>query len=343
MKKLFATTFLIITSLFSYECPGEPRYNPCAFDADLFSKCRKVWFANAELLYWTVDSSTLDYAFDFNKDVPATGTNQAYGRFLNSDYGWSPNFRISFGFFNAPHYWQAYAQYTWLRIDGHKSKEKSSTSQQPIVGTFSQTDLAGQLKEARTNIKLYEDLLDFLTSRTYITNPHFRLRVIGGITAGRIKQNWGIKYITINNEIEKIKNNWRFKGIGLRLGLDLDWFWGHDLYLTGKFSAAPFFGKYKYISQIIVKDVNMQDWEYDQYRGSLNIQTYFGPSYQKNLKSNRVEIFLGYEINSWFNIQESIKLDDRDSNNLYQTPKVPKINSTLLLLNGLTFRTTLDF
>ncbi len=37
------------------------------YDADLFNKDKKVWFVNAEFLYWLVNESALDYAIKMDR------------------------------------------------------------------------------------------------------------------------------------------------------------------------------------------------------------------------------------------------------------------------------------
>ncbi|MBN2479361.1 MAG: hypothetical protein JXA94_03955 [Parachlamydiales bacterium] len=345
MKKLLVLILLTFSfALQAYECPND-YHDPCLDDSDLFRKCEKVTFINGEFLYWKANQGNLEYAFQYDQDVPVAGYTYGTGKFKESDYDWKPGFRLALGWFNAPHYWQVYGQFTWMRITGSNSSERTSLANQPLVGTFAQNGvLSEELKEARSDLKLNHELGDFLVSRVFIPSPHFRLRLFGGFTGGRIKQRWNVDYISVNSNVEKIFNRFSFVGVGYRLGIDLDWFFGKDFYLSGKASVAQLVGKYKNLAKIdnISTGTIFENSRYNQWRAAYNVQFYLGPSYQRAYCSSRFELFAGYEINSWFNILEVIRNTGASSSYL-TTEQIPRINNGALLMHGLTARFTIDF
>ena len=64
-----------------------------------------------------------------------------------------------------------------------------------------------------------------------------------------------------------------------------------------------------------------------------------GPSWQKNLPKNRIELFAGFEMNLWINLQEVY----RSTSSTAMGAKETWINSSTLALYGLTTRLTVDF
>lgn len=338
---LFATTFA--NDMYSnLDKPTNHKvYDSSIDDSDLFKKDDRAVFVNGEFLYWTLEATDLQYAFDYNRPVanpPATSF--GLGEYKTAKYSWDPGFRVSLGWFNAPNYWQLYGQFTWMRIRGNDAIERNS-SIEPIVATFHQDPLSNTITKASSRLKTTLDLGDLLISRVFVTNPHLRLRVLGGLTLGKIKQSWNIFYTA--EDMEKISNRYRFFGGGFRVGLTFDWFWGKDYYITGKTSAASLIGKYKYDSNIATSNNNVyyQDSRAKEYRGVYNIQFLLGPSYQRSFCNNRLEIFAGYELNSWFNVHQVTQNSSVSS--ITTNAVVPTVNRGTMMFQGLTTRLTVDF
>jgi hypothetical protein len=64
-----------------------------------------------------------------------------------------------------------------------------------------------------------------------------------------------------------------------------------------------------------------------------------GPSWQKNFTCNRIEIFAGYEMNLWFNLQEIY----RSTSGVPSAEKQTWQTTNALVLQGLTTRIVYDF
>ncbi|NGX62865.1 MAG: hypothetical protein KR126chlam6_00267 [Candidatus Anoxychlamydiales bacterium] len=323
-------------------CPADKE--TCFDDSDLFRKDKCVAFGNAEFLFWRADAGALEYAFQFTEAVPA-GTTYGIGSYKIADYDWDPGFRVALGWYNAKSFWQLYGQFTRMRIKGSDTEDRTVAVNEPLVGTFPHNAILGaELSSAASSLKLNHELGDVLVSRVFITNPHLRLRLFGGFTGGRIKQNWNVTYIDLNSQTERILNRWRFLGVGLRLGLDIDWFWGKDFYLTGKLSTAPLVGRHKNIGKITAdtSGVAFEDIRYSKYRGAYNVDGYVGFSYQRSFQCTRFELFAGYELDSWFNVHEILRPSSITSQSL--TTELPvDMSNGLFLMHGLTARVTVDF
>lgn len=322
-------------------------------DPDLFLKDQETIYTNIEFLLWNVNESYLDYAVKM--DQPSwfpTGTSFAVGKYKNATFGWDPGVRVALGYFNAFNYWDVFAQYTFLHAEGTDTVHAPSESDQFLNGTtigpdFNSTSTASPLKKAHSQIDLYYNVVDGIFSRRFHPNPHFRLNLFGGLTAAFIHQSWNVRDTNTNNQVSKIKNQWSFSGAGPRIGIKVDWFMRCDFYLTGQVSNAILSGNYKNRAfqntnaEIAGTDNTLpfHDTHFKDFRLVYTVQFFAGPSWQKVFKKMRTELFAGYEFTVWNNLHEIYR-----SNRTGATAgKETYINSSLLGLQGVTLRWTLDF
>ncbi|MBS0615033.1 MAG: hypothetical protein JSR58_00590 [Verrucomicrobia bacterium] len=319
---------------------------PPAYDADLFRKDTRIFFFwNLEFLYWKANEGSLDYALRM-KHPPADQTTMfASGKTEKAEFEWRPGFRIGGGYFNAPHYWDIYPQYTYYNGRGSNSTDAPESSKLFLNGTWAHPDISATpapLAHAKTDVELNYHLFDLIVTRRFVPNPHLRLRVFGGITATWLRQQWDISYRDTNDAHSHIKNHWRFTGGGLRMGLTADWFLDfYDLYLTGTMSGALFAGSYHNVSsqRSTLFQHPIRNVHYHDTRMPSHWQFLLGPSWQKAIGSIRTEIFFGYELNLWSDLQEV----HRSTTSTAQGPKETTVNSGYLGLQGYTLRWNLDF
>lgn len=350
MKKIFILTFLSLLPLFGFTydkccepCKAEP--TPCS-EENLFAKDMCAYVGNAEFLYWSTQESNLTYAISENNPSWPVIASYASGDYKIAKFDYDPGFRINAGYFNAPKYYHAYGQYTYVRNKNSDSTDAPPQADLYLDGTWPYL-FNDSLARATSNIKLDLDLGDLITNRYFFPNPHLRLGMLGGITGGRIAQTWKIGYTSTTGYESLLKHKWKFTGIGLRLGLDVDWFWFSDIYLTTKATLAGLMGKYKNSSKQTTtssqfgRDPSIpgRDSKYDDYRMIENLQCQFGPSWQKSWRYCRTELFLGYEFNSWLNLHEVF----------YSGESVPgggksTINmNSMLTMHGLDLRFRVDY
>lgn len=321
-------------------------------DPDLFRKDKWVIFTNVEFLLWTVNESALDYAIKMKEPSWSPVDTFAVGKYKNATFDWDPGLRLSIGYFNAPHYWDVSAQYTFLHADGENTVHAPDAPDRFLNGTwigpdFNTTDTASPLRKAHSKIDLYYNVADGLFSRRFHPNPHFRLSLFGGATAAFIHQIWHVRYTDIENAHSKIKNKWSFAGAGPRLGIALDWFIRQNFYFSGVISNAILSGSYKNRSfqntDASVPNANnalpFRDTHFKDIRLVYTAQFFAGPSWQKAFKKLRTDLFVGYEFTLWNNLHEIY----RSSLAGPTAGKDTFINSSVMSLQGLTVRWNLDF
>lgn len=339
--------WIVLLTAASVIAKAPAQQSPPAFDADLFKKDDSVFSSHIEFLYWKTLEGALQYA---NKTVhsipPDSMTVYASGKMEKTSFNIDPGFRIAISYFRAPKYWEVWGQYTRMTSRGKSSSGKPEGTTMALTGTWPQ--MMATVQEAETTIHLNYNVADFFADRYFIPNPHLRMRVIGGITGAWMDQDWRIHYFDIDRQHADIQSSWEFGGAGLRLGTTADWYWTYDLYLTAKASIGALIGYYRNKSKETISaqfspgqdaSVMIMDNDYVDTRAATNIQFLIGPSYQRNFTNARLELFVGYELNTWNNVQEVY----RSTSGTRNQDKQPIIATGTLCLQGLTTRLTVDY
>ena len=328
----------------------QPQTQPPRYDADLFRRDTPVFSSHLEFLYWKVDEGALDYAISMNSPAwDSSGTdNYALGNMKRSIFNIDPGFRIGLSYFRAPHYWEIWAQYTRMTSRGHTDSKSPNGASEYLTGTWPQI-LSSPIVQAKTSLHLNYNVADFLADRYFNPNPHFRARLLGGLTGAWINQNWSIHYFDASDEHTDIYSKWLYGGVGLRLGTTFDWFWTNDIYLTARGTVAALLGYYRNRTKQTLSAgagtgaqntaLPVRNVSYSDTRAATSLQLIVGPSYQKNLPGVRLEAFVGYELTTWNNLQEVY----RSTSGTPSAAKETLINTGILCLQGLTARLTLDY
>ena len=327
-------------------CCCDPCFIPDG-EPDLFKRCDQIYSAHAEFLYWAVGEGGLDYALKMRSSAWGPSPSYAQGRFENAQYGMAPGFRLGFLFFRAPHYWEIRWQYTRMTNRGKDHSSKPTPNDQFLTGTWPQ--ISNQpLSGIQSHIHLNYNMFDWFVIRVFFPNPHLRLRILGGACAAWMDQDWKLRYYDSTPNTTTIRNKWHFVGAGLKSGSMVDWYWTGDLYMTTAGYFGILLGSYSNHSrqtttfQPTANDntsVPIRNNGYLDTRPTVTMQMLLGPSYQKNFPCNRIEFFAGFEVTSWFNLQEIY----RSTSGSPQNAKETWINSSMMALYGLSTRLTVDF
>lgn len=342
---LFATCMLLGSSLYgSVKKPAEQQ--PPPFDADLFRKDEQVVTPSVEFLYWMVDEGSLDYALTMQNSAWGP-VSYAQGNYETASFNLDPGFRLGFSFFRASRFWEVKWIYTRMECDGSDTTYKPDPTTQYLTGTWPQI-FTNPLSRATSRTHLYYNTFDMLIDRVFLPNPHLRLRLLGGATVAWMHQDWKVRYYDTTSFSTTIRNRWRFIGGGLKIGTMIDWFWTENIYATFLGTTGALMGTYKnsalqktnfqpddsYDTATPVRDATLRDA-----RPAFTAQVVIGPSWQKNFAHNRVEVFAGYELNVWLNLQEIY----RSTSGSPSAAKETWLSTSMLSLQGLTTRLTVDF
>lgn len=319
-------------------------------EQELFNKNEPGFIVNGEFLYWNVQEGALDYAIRMRNRAWGPTESYAQGDFERAEFDWDPGYRFSLGYYRAENFWEALGEYTYIHIKGSdRAKTPKISEARFLNGTFPQI-FTDPMSHATSHIHLHYQLANLLASRVFhpFDNPHLRMRMTGGFTAVFIHQGWRVRYFDIHDNTTSTTNRWRYWGIGFRTGMGFDWYWGWDIYATGKVSFALTMGHYRNHAKQKTSAVPqpgdnpefpVRDARYKDYRMAFTSQFLLGPSYQKSFGWWRFELFAGYELTIWSNLQEVF-------HSTAAAPKGPKetwINTGLIALHGLTTRATFNF
>ncbi|MGB7978788.1 MAG: Lpg1974 family pore-forming outer membrane protein [Chlamydiales bacterium] len=322
-----------------------PKEDPCG--PDLFKRYDQIFSGSAEFLYWSVAEGALDYALSMRHNAWGPSPSYAQGKFENATYGLDPGFRLGLLYFRATHYWEARWQYTRMTSRGSNHASKPGPTEEYLTGTWPQITTE-PLSGAHSRIHLNYNVFDWLVSRVFFPNPHLRFRLLGGAFSAWMSQDWRFHYTDSVPNTTSVRNRWKFVGGGLKSGTIVDWYWTGELYLTAQGFLGLLMGSYNNrVRQNTTfqptptddPSVPVRDTSYRDVRPVATAQMSLGPSYQKNLTYNRIEVFVGYEANLWWNVQEIY----RSSAGTPSEAKETRINSSLLALYGLTTRLSVDF
>ena len=344
MKKTILGLLCLTAGLHAANAETPPQ--KVSYDTDLFKEGKRVEFINLEFLYWTMSESAMDYALKMKNPARAAPT-EGVGHYKVIDFGWNPGFRGNVGYFNAHHYWDVYAQYTYFKCTGHDHAKAPEQSGLFLNGTWPQPSFGSgvdvPLANAHSSVDFSLQQADAIASRRFFPNPHFRMRLFGGGTVAWLRQNWEIDYKDTAGQTSHLHSHWRFTGAGVKAGLFLDWFMGKGgYYLTTCFSGAVYSGSYHNVSKqrtSLNAALPLRNVHYHDTRLVPTFQLLAGPSWQMAYDTVRTEIFIGYELNFWANVHEVY----RTSSGTPQAAKQTTMSNSMISIQGLTFRWNLDF
>jgi hypothetical protein len=322
--------------------------DPPPFDADLFRRDEQVITMDVEFLFWGIYEGALDYSVTMQNGAwSPTATSYAQGDYNSARFNWEPGFRIGGSYFRAPRYWEVKAFYTRLTGRGKDHSGKPDDPSVFLTGTWPQVTTS-PLVQAKSRIHMNYNVADLLVDRFFNPNPHLRIRLIGGMAVAWMNQNWEIEYRDAANQGTAIRNQWKYIAAGIKTGTMVDWYWGRNIYVTGSGIFGAFMGGYwnKTLQKAKIPATATDDPQtpirnthFFDPRGAFSTQFSFGPSWQQNFDKNRVEFFAGYELNLWFNLQEIY----RSTGGVPSAAKETWINQSLIAVQGLTARLTVDF
>lgn len=331
---------------------GKKEELPCCpeFDADLFRKDEQVFSGHAEFLYWTIEEGSLDYALKMKTPDWGSGdTNYAQGKFETAGYGFDPGFRVAVSFYRAERFWEVKWQYLRETFRGSDHASAPTGTNEFLNGTWPQI-ISGPLTEAKSNLHFNYNTFDMLIARVFNPNPHLRLRMIGGATAAWMDQQWVIRYLNSASQNTRINNHWSYAAGGLKFGTTVDWYWGYDVYIAAAGSAGLLIGSYHNQAKQTANaqpaggssyntDIPLRNAKLENVKPSFTAQMSFGPSWEKNYENARTELFVGYEITIWTNLQEMY----RSSSGAPDAAKETWLSTSMLALHGVSIRLSGDF
>ena len=309
-----------------YELPPEEVYEvvpvcptPCVYTTpapQCLPKCSRGLYFFGEYLYWKADQDNLEYCTvdltpDSSSDAASTPPflpGDANGQFHCASLKWTPGVRGGLGIPLAHDNWELLGIYTYHYSDGRQEVDKPSASNLFLNGNFRE-NLGAVPQRASSNINLKFQQGDVLLSRKFDPSGNIFLKMTMGLAGAWFEQFWTVKYSAPTTEFahntSKVHNNWQYYGGGGRLGLDLDWNMGRGISFYGRFSGAVLLGRYKFHYYAHNPNTSALPTGYanfDELRYVPNTQVGLGFKWFGCIFGANMDIQLGYELNSWWNV-----------------------------------------
>lgn len=306
---------------------------------------------DVEFLWWRADENGLDYALSkefavfqnasFDAGVPLDGL---AGHMKHAGFDWKPGFRVGAGYKMERDAWQIFGQYTWYKSRNHKHANVPGRGAAPnLNGTFPEFTLL-PMTSADSEVSLHYELGDLYLGRNFELSRYILLNLFAGPRGAWIHQGWEVKYFSAaNGATTTHKVHWGFRGYGLQLGINSDWYigWGFNLFVQG--AASGFWGVHhdrtqsvSTFSQFPIQKASLKDR-----RTVQSTQLMTGLNWGDTWGRIGFNAYLAWELNSWYNLAEHYRASptpqganiDRDRN----------LTTSTLSLHGLTAGVSVSF
>jgi hypothetical protein len=298
-----------------------------------------LWF-QAEALCMQAATNGLEYAI--RRDSTTTPT-FIVGNAKNATFKWNWGFRAGMGI-NLPHDgWDILANYTWFRARRHNN-QSTVLAVQSIAPT--ETNLAADpeisVQSAQAHIKLTINMVDVELGREFFVSKWLTLRPHAGVRGAWITQNYDVNYAggTLGTTVLDTDAVCKFKGFGLRAGLDSQWGLGSGVSIFAQVSLSNIWGRFRTQSKdnrITAAGVNTSEYNVkDNYRVCRVISDLaLGLRWDKLFSNDsyRIRLQLGWEQHMFFGLNQFIKSISQKLAN----------NRGDMTLHGLAFQARFDF
>lgn len=361
MKWILLSALALTSSIYSATPKNQPpaKCDPETMSCDLFRRAVPVYTADAEILCWTVAEGALDYALKMEHPAWGPSSYYAQGDFQRAAFDWDPGFRVAIQYFRAPHFWEMRWQYTRATFRGDNVIHAPNASDEFLLPTWPPI-FTGAVSKAKSRLHMNYNVFDWSVDRVFFPNEHLRVRLLSALAVAWLDQDWKVRYFS-GADTTIVHNKWSFAGGGLKVGGIFDWYIYKDFYLSGVGVFGLFLGSYDNHAKQTTSykpdisdntSIPVRDAKYGDLRGVVNAQMSFGPSWQKAYSSSRIEVFSGFEMNVWSNLQEVYRSTATSvpiglGGGLGSLPPTGTtetwMNTGLVTLYGVTTRVTIDF
>lgn len=333
-----------------------------------------------DFLYWKANVEGTELA-EKAQVTPGAITTDDY-RTVKVEGTWQPGFRVGVGYqFDKCDEWDLGLCWTYF-------KDKSKRVSEEVSGTEIMYPLAfGIVGPQATTAKAHWDfttnIIDLDLGKNFhplcnlAIKPHVGIR--GAYFDFKSQQHYTGSWNFIDIDVDpgsafqllfptSSKNDFNYKGIGLKLGCDTEWEFCKDFSLVAKLSASLLYGKYQihqYFngqSPDVLADgfplvlPTQASFHKDMWRLRSDIEAFLGLKWETyfNCDQCKLSLMVGYDIAQWFQLNECFQIvDELDVHNALNAEGVPFVSSQYYIfenldhgnvaLQGLTVRAYIDF
>lgn len=307
------------------------------------------FYVHGELLRWVVQEGSLDYAIKQDAGIPPPAVSGPIGKFKTAQFNRETGWRFSAGFRMNPEVWEILYQRTYMKSHGHDFVERNPDPRFFLWGTFIEGVDAG-IRSAESTIHLHYSTDDLLFLRYFSPSKYVTLGMVGGGTHAHLDQDWKVQYVDRDTPttIANWRHQWKFSGLGFRAGVGMLWELLYGFRIISEFNAAAVHGSYKNQTSLLSNNSAfgpdnpdfVVNSVYRDHRIAYHTRFLVGPSWAKTIDAGGVQVFFGYELNTWFNLHEVYRVTMLTSS-FFEKPTI--INRGVISMSGITAFIKLSF
>ncbi len=293
-------------------------------------------YLTTSLLYWKAYVPGLWYATN-NSPPPipqGSGINAVTitGKIPTLKYEPHLGWRAQLGYDPRGHHYGLYLQFTYFHDHGtsHISQEPfQSGNLQPLQESspfFTPTGIGVGILNATSQVKLRYHLWELLFSYAWMRDQPIQMNLLFGAVGAWISQSWETLMEQINETSSGVqfspfdtqqlqKNNWGYRGGGIKGGIDLDAYLGYGLgfhaggalaitagRLSNHYDLGWLNGVYDFSPEFNMNQFG--DSNFTETRFIPAYQILLGLSWKHNWQRLSFGLYADYEVNGWLDIDQ---------------------------------------
>ncbi len=289
--------------------------------------------ASIEWLYWTVQQKASTFVLTphgFHQPFPASASTDGLGKYKYASFDWNSGVRAGLGYTFQRDAWHLLGQYTYYKTHGSNRATRPADLTLYLEATNKNINATAEgLDLITSNIHLHYQVADLLFSRRFLPGCQILFNFFTGATGAWINEKWKISAFDLNNITTIIRNNWRFRGGGIRVGFDTNWHIGSGVGFFNRFSVATLVGpfwneKITVLQPTFPPQTNFTDPLGHTLENEVWVvpttQIEFGLNWNRRFCDWSMNWTLAFEINTWYDLhqyhQSMQRTDPPNSNHL---------------------------
>ncbi len=248
-------------------------------------------FITADWIYWKAYEEGLGYAYNgvSTPQTPVNPGSASQGKVFRPKFEWESGFKVGLGNKFAYDGWDLYAQYTWLRSDAEDNEDEDDCCEVEteiaksmfwLATIRTSEDVVMGEEGAKWNLDSF-NILDLELGRHYYISKYLTMRPFAGLKFSWQHQKYKVKYSDIlfvgdqdrippstntipNGSNVELEFKQREFGVGLRVGMNTQWYFCKWLGAYGDFALTTLWNRFKERREV---DVDLSDLiEFDSER-----------------------------------------------------------------------------
>lgn len=305
----------------------------------------RIVYAEVDYLFWRPQFEDTSFVM---KNKGNTEQNQSFS-LKQPNYDISSGVRVGIGGYTEDS-WDIGVRATYLYSDATKHTSGHLDKNTKTYPQWTPTLFGTGGSKATANWRLNLFVLDFTIGREYFLIERFSIHPFIGLRGFQINQNMKDRYrglfgivLPASTLSGQFKAEQDIRGVGPRLGLDLNFYMTKSWALMGGLSGSLLYSRY-HVTQnskghlynditTLIDPVNVRLKDKASF-GRANLDTYFGIGWDHWFKNgdNRIAVSVLFEASHWFQINQLVDMDVKSLNDA--TNQATKRHGDLSFVGG---------